>query len=280
MANVGEVLSALGIVAGIVDRAATHLDGASSKVDGVQTALTTALDGSRDPQAGDALTDMAVATAHLEEAVAALGIVAERLDAFVARICGASATTVPPGARAARAPIAGRVHPTNVPPPPVHRRDHEWAAHVGAQLTYWQIGKATEALVFDVEGRDWQVNSGVDRELTAAASTVVENMIANGEVGTSPDVVTNQSERTALRQAVTHAETKAAVWAAANGKRFVDVVTNRDFVCGEQYQPGDRERPPGCAQAVAAILPDGYRMRVWRRDLATPFVIAGRGGEG
>jgi Double-stranded DNA deaminase toxin A len=63
-------------------------------------------------------------------------------------------------------------------------------------------------------------------------------MIANGEVGTSADTAANHAERTALRRAATHAETKAAVWAAANGKQHVDVVTNRDFVCGDDYEPG------------------------------------------
>ena len=280
MANVGEVLSALGSVAGSVDRAAGHLDGAESEFGDAHSALAVALDGCRDPQAGDALLGLAAATAQLAEAIALLGLVTARLDAFVARICGASGTSVPPGARAARAPIAGRVHPTNVPPPPVHQRDYEWAAHVGAQLTEWERGRSTEALVFDVDGQDWQVNSGVDAKLTAAASTMVENMIANGEVGTSADMATNRGEWTGLRKAVTHAETKAAIWAVATGKRFVDVVTNREFVCGQKYEPGNRLRPPGCAQAVAAILPVGYTMRVWRRGVAAPFVVTGRGEEG
>jgi hypothetical protein len=213
----------------------------------------------------------------VEEAITLLGGITAQLDAFVERIRGVDGTSVPPGARAARFPVAGRVHPTHIPTPAVHDRDYVWAAQVGAQLIEWREGKSTEALVFDADGQDWQVNSGVDAELTAAAKAIVENMIVNGEVGTSSDAITNHGERTGLRQSVTHAETKAAVWAAANGKRFIDVVTNRDYVCGEQYQPGDRYRPPGCLQAVAAILPTGCSMRVWRRDLATPLVITGRG---
>jgi hypothetical protein len=198
----------------------------------------------------------------------------------VERLRDPDSNPVPPGARAARAPIAGRGHPTHTPAPPPDQRDHYWAAQVGAQLTTWERGKATEALVFDTAGHDWQVNSGVDADLTAAATVVIETMITDGEVGTSTDVIGNHSERSALRRAAAHAETKAAVWAAAHGKQFVDVVTNRDYVCGEDYTPGVRETPPGCAQAVAAILPAGFRMRVWRRGLPTPFVITGRGRKG
>ncbi|WP_273937186.1 DddA-like double-stranded DNA deaminase toxin [Kutzneria chonburiensis] len=134
--------------------------------------------------------------------------------------------------------------------------------------------------MFDAAGADWQVNSGVDPALTAAARQVIERMIANGEVGTSGNAVTDSAERTAMRDAASHAETKAAVWAAANGKKDVDVVTNRDFVCGDDYAPGNRRKPPGCAQAAAAILPAGYRMRVWRRGVAKPLVIRGRGKKG
>ena len=105
-------------------------------------------------------------------------------------------------------------------------------------------------------------------------------MIANGEVGTSASIATNIGEQTAIRRAAAHAETKAAVWAAANGKQFVDVVTNRRFVCGEAYLPGDRSKPPGCAQVVAAILPIGCSMRVWRHGRATPLVITGLGWKG
>ncbi|WP_084580142.1 DddA-like double-stranded DNA deaminase toxin [Kutzneria sp. 744] len=64
------------------------------------------------------------------------------------------------------------------------------------------------------------------------------------------------------------------------GKRFADVVLNRDYVCGDTYKPGDRRNPPGCVQAVAAILPVGSRMRVWRRGVAAPLVITGRGRKG
>lgn len=280
MANMGEVLSALGSVAGAVNRAADSLGSAQTEYGGAHGVLAETLAGCRDSDAGDALAGMAVATAQLAEAVTLLGGITAQLDAFVARMCGAGGTSVPPGARAARSPVAGRVHPSHIPTPPPDQRDYEWAAQVGAQLTAWKRGGSTEALVFDVDGEDWQVNSGVDAELTAAAKAVVKNMIANGEVGTSANAATNIAERTLLQDAATHSETKAAVWAAANGKQFIDVVSNRDLVCGEDYLPGDRDRPPGCAQAVAAILPVGYRMRVWRRGRATPLVIKGRGGKG
>jgi hypothetical protein len=280
MASVGEVLAALGTVAGCVDRAAHCVADARSQCGDATGTLTEALAGCRDPQAGDALAGMSVATGHIDDVATLLGDIAHRLGEIVGRIRGADGTVVPLGARAARSPVAGRTHPTNTPPPPVEQRDHEWAAQVGAQLTEWERGQSTEALVFDVAGQDWQVNSGVDAELTAAARAVIENMIAESEVGTSPDIATNQAERTALRRSALHAETKVAAWAAANGKRFVDVVTNRDLVCGQRYEPGVRSRQPGCAQAIEAILPVGYRMRVWRRGLATPMVIVGRGKKG
>jgi hypothetical protein len=71
--------------------------------------------------------------------------------------------------------------------PPPHERDHDWAARIGDQLSPWDVGGRTEALVFDATGGDRQVNSGVDSKLTAAASAVIDEMIAAGEVGTSPD---------------------------------------------------------------------------------------------
>ncbi|MEV6607154.1 DddA-like double-stranded DNA deaminase toxin [Kutzneria sp. NPDC051319] len=277
MANVGEVLSALGAVAGCVDRAARVVATVQQDIDDARGTLTDVLAGSAVPEAEQVLVGMAAATECIDDVAELLGSIAGKVTDFVERIRCADAPSVPPGARAARSPVAGRTHPTNVPPPPVDLRDREWAAHVGAQLTEWKWGKATEALVFDTTGQDWQVNSGVDAELTAAARAVVEGMIRSGEVGASSDPIVNHGERTALRQAVTHAETKAAVWAAAKGKEVVDVVTNRDFVCGQKYVPGDRFRLPGCVQAIAAILPAGYSMRVWRRGVAAPFVIAGRG---
>jgi hypothetical protein len=100
-----------------------------------------------------------------------------------------------------------------------------------------------------------------------------------GEVLSALGSVAGLVDSAVRGEAVTHAETKAAVW-AANGKQFVDVVTNRTFVCGEEYRPGNRFFPPGCAQAVAAVLPAGYRMRVRRRGVAVPFVIVGRAKRG
>ncbi|MBB5897044.1 DddA-like double-stranded DNA deaminase toxin [Kutzneria kofuensis] len=271
----GEVLSALGSVAGLVDGAVRGVADAQQEFGGAYSVLADVLAGHSAPEAGQALAGMAMAAERADDVACLLGSIAGRLTDFVERIRSADGTSVPSGARAARSPVAGRTHPTNIPPPPVDQRDWEWAAQVGAQLTEWKEGHSTEALVFDAAGQDWQVNSGVDTELTAAARVVAETMIANGDVGTAGDAATNQAERTAVRRAATHAETKAAVWAAANGKQFVDVVTNRDFVCGDDYAPGVARKPPGCAQAVAAILPIGYSMRVWRRGVAEPFVIMG-----
>ena len=156
MANVGEVLAALGSVAGAVDRAVSCLGHAQTDFSRAADVLAETLAGHSDSQAGDAVAGMTVAITRVEEVVTLLGEIATQLDAFVERIRGADGTSVPPGARAARAPVAGRGHPTNTPAPPVDQRDYGWAAQVGAQLTEWEGGRPTEALVFDVNGRDWQ----------------------------------------------------------------------------------------------------------------------------
>jgi SCP1.201-like deaminase len=280
MASVGEVLAALGGGAGAIDRAARHIADAHTEFGGAAALLGDVLAASGDQQAADATAGMTGATDSTADAAILLSRAADQLATVVERLRTADGTAVPPGARAACAPVPGRTHPTHTPVPPAHARDHEWAGQVGAQLTQWQRGKPTEALVFDAAGNDWQVNSGVDAALTAAASAVIEEMISAGAVGTSADTAANHAERTWLRRAKTHAETKAAVWAAANGKKFVDVVTNRNMVCGEEYEPGNRYRPPGCAQAVEAILPAGYTMRVWRQGMAEPLIITGRGRKG
>jgi hypothetical protein len=280
MANIGEVLSALGGVVGHVDQAARAVGEAHGQFRDAHSTLAVVLTGHQNPDAADALAGMQMATSHADQVVELLSSITGKLADFVERLRKADGTSVPPGARAARSPIPGRTHPVNTPVPPADQRDQTWAAQVGAQLTEFVDGRPTEALVFDAAGQDWQVNSGVDAELTAAAEAVIETMIADGEVGTSANAATNSGERTAVRDAASHAETKAAVWAAANGKQFVDVVTNRHLVCGQTYRPGDRLNLPGCAQAVAAILPTGYRMRVWRRGVATPFVITGHGKKG
>jgi SCP1.201-like deaminase len=278
MASVGDVLAALGNVAGGMARAAQWVAQAHAELVDAHARLTETLAGHNESQAADALNHMAVAIDSAGDVDTLLTRTADQLSSMVEKIRQADGTvTVSPGARAARAPVAGRVHPTNTPVLPPHARDHEWAGQIGDQLTEWIDGKPTEALVFDTDGNDWQVNSGVDAELTAAARIVVDEMIATGKVGNSPDPLVNHSERAWLKQAVTHAETKAAVWAAANGKRFIDVVTNRKFVCGQIYQPGERRYPPGCFQAVGAILPVGYRMRVWRRGRSEPLIIEGQG---
>jgi hypothetical protein len=280
VANLGEVLIALGQVAGTLDRAGNAVGEADAALNGANTALSQAVAGSNNRDAREATEYLAIAISKTAEADQLLRAITGAVVAMAERIRSPTASSVPSGARAARAPVAGRAHPVHVPPPPAGQRDEVWAAGIGAQLAEFAEGRSTEALVFDAAGQDWQVNSGVDPALTAAAEAAIERMIANGEVGASANAVTNNAERTAVRRAATHAETKAAVWAAANGKQDIDVVTNRDFVCGDTYKPGDRQNPPGCAQAVAAILPIGYRMRVWRRGVAVPLVIMGRGGKG
>jgi len=278
VASLGDVLVALGHVAATVDRAGTAVGEAGTALGTAGAALAEAVAGSNDWEAGQATEYLTVAIATTSEVDQLLHAIAGAVATIVERML--TPDGVPSGARAARAPVAGRTHPTHTPVPPPRDRDHEWAARIGDQLTQWEVGGRTEALVFDADGNDWQVNSGVDSELTAAASAVIEEMISAGEIGASPDPSGNQSERTWLRQAKTHAEAKVAVWAAANGKKLVDVVTNRDIVCGDTYQPGKRQYPPGCAQVVAAILPAGHRMRVWRRGVAEPLVITGRGKKG
>ncbi|GAA0591969.1 hypothetical protein GCM10010174_03830 [Kutzneria viridogrisea] len=218
---------------------------------------------------------MGAAAEYLADVGTLLARAADLLAVVVERLRGAGGEVVPPGARAARAPVPGRTHPAQLPVPPVAARDRAWADRVGAQLTTWLSGAPTDALVFDSGGSDWQVNSGADQELTAAARSVVEKMIASGAVGGSGNLVNDAAERTALRASALHAETKAAAWAAANGVTWLDVVTNRDYACGEDFRPGDRKAPPGCVQAIAAILPVGATMRIWRRGIPAPLTIKG-----
>ncbi len=280
VANLGDVLTTLGQVAVAVDRAGTAVNEAGTAWGSAGAALAEVVAGSNDWEAGQATQPLTIAASAITETGQLLHAIAGGVTTIVERMLATDGSLVPPGARAARAPVAGRGHPTHTPAPPPDQRDHGWAAQVGAQLTEWKEGKPTEALVFDTAGQDWQVNSGVDVELTTAAEAVIESMIADRDVGASANLTANIGERTALRDAASHAETKAAVWAVANGKQLIDVVTNRDYVCGDTYKPGHRLNPPGCAQAVAAILPVGYRMRVWRRGVAAPFVITGRGRKG
>jgi hypothetical protein len=277
VANLGDVLTTLGQVAVAVDRAGAAVNEAGTACGSAGAALAEVVAGSNDWEAGQTTQHLTVAASAITETEQLLYAIASGVTTIVERMLAPDGSPVPAGARAARAPVAGRGHPTHTPAPPPDQRDHDWATQVGAQLTEWEEGNPTEALVFDAAGQDWQVNSGVDAGLTTAARTVIENMIADGEVGASTDFAANIGERTALRDAASHAETKAAVWAAAEGKQLVDVVTNRKYVCGQYYEPGNRRALPGCAQAVAAILPAGFRMRVWRRGVAAPMVITGRG---
>ena len=280
VANLAAVLTALGQVAVTVDRADTAVSEAGSAFDSAMAALTEAMAGSNAAEAAEALAHMTIAITTTTDVDELLRAIADKVSTIVSRLVNPDGAQTPSGAQAARAPVAGRAHPTHTPAPPPEERDYEWAAQVGQQLTTWQRGMTTQALVFDAAGQDWQVNSGVDAGLTAATKPVIEDMIATGEIAATDDPVANQAERTGVRQAVTHAETKAAAWAAANGKKLVDVVINRDIVCGQTYRPGDRQNPPGCAQVIAAILPRGHTMRVWRRGAATPLVITGHGRKG
>ncbi len=82
-----------------------------------------------------------------------------------------------------------------------------------------------------------------------------------------------------LRRASTHVETKAATWARANDEPVIDVVVNRDYVCGRKYDPSRFADYPGCFQAVELILRRGQTMRVWITDAREPIVIHGKGTE-
>ncbi|EWM16566.1 hypothetical protein KUTG_06870 [Kutzneria sp. 744] len=219
VANLGDVLTALGQVAVTVESAGAHVNEATTTLSSAGATLTEALGGSSAPEAGQATEHMAIAINTTTGVEALLRAISTAVGTMVERIVAPGGPPIPSGARAARAPVAGRTHPTHTPVPPPSERDHEWAARIRDQLTVWKQGRSTEALVFDTAGQDWQVNSGVDAELTAAAEEAIETMIANGEVGASANVATNSGERTAIRYAADHAETKAAVWAAASGSR-------------------------------------------------------------
>ncbi|WP_273937188.1 hypothetical protein [Kutzneria chonburiensis] len=118
MANVGEVLFALGEVAGAVERAGRATGEAETAFRNAYTGLTEATAGSHDQDAREATEYMAMAISKAGEVDDALHAILGKVSTIVGSLINPDGTTVPPGARAARAPIEGRAHPANSPAPP------------------------------------------------------------------------------------------------------------------------------------------------------------------
>ena len=108
---------------------------------------------------------------------------------------------------------------------------------------------------------------------------IINKAIANGYLGLAGNK-TYDFHKKKFEHAITHVETKVAMW--ARGKKelhIIDVVINRNYVCGERYQPKVERYPPGCLQAVKLILRKGRRMRVWRVGYLEPLIIEGQAEE-
>jgi Double-stranded DNA deaminase toxin A len=260
------------------ERATTHwLLIAGQEIEPALSGLSFTLAASSNPDAQAVAEELPLALQRVNEArdavVAATAVLAE----MIRKLTGGGT-----GALVASAPVAAAAHPTLRQAPPADQRDQQWANQVRRQLAEWKTGGKTEGMIFDPESGDWKLRSGTDdlEQLTAEAEQRIQEAINNGDVGTCKDPRLVMHEQNKLREARTHVETKAAVWARRNGKRTVDVVTNRKYVCGEGYSPGTFDRPPGCYQAVAAILPKGSTMRVWVIGRQSPIIIEGKAWDG
>ncbi|MBB4968768.1 DddA-like double-stranded DNA deaminase toxin [Saccharothrix violaceirubra] len=148
-----------------------------------------------------------------------------------------------------------------------------WAERVRWELPAWDLGDKTEGKIYDESAKCWKLLSGVDRaeSLTGEARYRVLKAIRDGLAPGDPKYAKG------LGIAATHVETKAAVWARRTGRALVDVVTNRNYVCGQAYRPGISSVTAGCAQAVRLILVKGQTMRVWCDGREVPLIIEGEG---
>ena len=115
MANVGDVLLALGEVAGAVERADSAVNDARDALGRAHAALTEATAGSNDQDVVEAPEHLAVATSEAGEVDELLHAILGKVSVIVGRMVNPDGTQVSSGTRAARAPVAGRAHPDEHP---------------------------------------------------------------------------------------------------------------------------------------------------------------------
>ena len=167
--------------------------------------------------------------------------------------------------------------------PAPEQRDAHWAARVRSQTTNpeWQDkGEKTEGFIVDRKNNNWFLRSGTDHktQLTKQIENYLEAYADRGLINLG-DGETKVKNRKWLLKSATHVETKAAGWMRANNKKELDVVINRDYICGTDFTPNGKgvtgSSYPGCYQAVAAILRQGQIMRVWLIGQEKPIIIRG-----
>ncbi|EWM16476.1 hypothetical protein [Kutzneria sp. 744] len=105
----GDVLLALGEVAGAVERAGSAVNDARDALGRAHAALTEATAGSNDQDAVEAPEQLAVATSEAGEVDELLHAILGKVSVIVGHMVNPDGTQVPSGTRAARAPVpAGR----------------------------------------------------------------------------------------------------------------------------------------------------------------------------
>ncbi|GAA2666072.1 MULTISPECIES: DddA-like double-stranded DNA deaminase toxin [Actinosynnema] len=215
---------------------------------------------------------------------------AERsLLAYVARLGGvlpARSVTFPGHVEpdAHFGPNPERHHPALVEVPIVRAgrqedRTSTWARRVQRGLPTYAKRDKTAGMFYNDSSQSWELLSGTDHRggLTRKARQHISRMTSKGFFDDKPPT-TKSHHSLKLTHASTHVEVKAAVWARDSGQSVVDVVINRRYVCGDDYDPTVPEKHPGCLQAVESILKHGQVMRVWRVGGAgEPVVIRGKG---
>ncbi|ACU40850.1 DddA-like double-stranded DNA deaminase toxin [Actinosynnema mirum] len=169
-------------------------------------------------------------------------------------------------------PNPERHHPALVEVPIVwagrqEDRTSTWARRVQRGFPRYTVGAKTAGMFYNAGSQSWELLSGVDHRggLTRKASQHISRMLSSGFFDGKP-LDTKSDHLRMLNYTSTHVETKAAIWARDSDQETIDVVTNRNYVCGESYDPDDVDEPPGCYQAVESVLREGQTMRVWTTD--------------
>ena len=166
--------------------------------------------------------------------------------------------------------------------PAAQQRDASWAARVRSQTANpeWLNGQKTEGFIIDEDSNDWYLRSGTDHktELTERVKNYLEECIRRNIIELGNEKV-RPINRSKLLESKTHLETKAAAWMRLHDKKELDVVINRNYVCGLNFDPqiqGDNGKTlPGCYQATSTILYQDQVMRVWILGQETPLIIRG-----
>ncbi len=178
-------------------------------------------------------------------------------------------------------PNLNRHHPALVRVPLVRAaqpelRNSNWANRVRRGLPEYRSREKTEGKLYDDSSHSWELVSGMDHQgkLTRVADEIIGEAIKAGFFNGAVRKF-SRGHADMLRKAAAHVETKAAVWARQSSQRIIDVVTNRNYVCGKSYDPNRFDAYPGCFQAVELILRKGQTMRVWTAGSSKPVIIRG-----